>query len=478
MGGDSRQRTALGVSLTLVLLVTGVIARSALGAADGNRLDLAASANASGGEANPADTGGVLHLTLADAVTQGLEHNLAGLLAATDVRSAEGQWWLARRGLLPSVNLTAGFDRLKINLEAYGFPVTPGESPLIGPFNVVDERVAVSQPLFDLSAVETARAGREVVRAAQASQGDMREVVVVAVAALYLRAAAADSRIQVARAQLATARVLEQRARDMKDSGMVPGIDVLRAGVQLATQEQRLVAAENEGLKAKLELARAVGIPLERELVLDDEGVRQPPPEVTLDEALARARAERRDLAVARARLAAAEASRRAAGAAHLPTLLLSADWGKIGNDLPSAKTTYSAAAGLRLPLLAAGEIHGRRLMAAAEEARMRALLADAEVGVEQDVRESSADLESARRKLNVAEGARELARQQLTQADDRFAAGVTNNLEVVQAQEALASASDAAISARFEVDMAVVSLARAMGAAEHNAVRYLGGRP
>src|SRR6185503_15552908 len=138
---------------------------------------------------------------------------------------------------------------------------------------------------------------------------------------LYLQALASAARAESARAQLETAQVLQNQALDMKQSGIVAGIDVIRAQVRLSTERQRTTFAENEFQKAKLQLGRVVGLAIGQEFNLSAEIPELPMPDFTLEEALERAYKSRPDYLAALERVKAAEANREAVVKNALPSV-------------------------------------------------------------------------------------------------------------------------------------------------------------
>jgi outer membrane protein TolC len=441
------------------------------------RLNLSAAQNPFlGGVVAGQPTAGVLPLTLADAIARGLKQNLGLVLGEQNVQSAAGNRWMALSGLLPTVAGRVTPERQILNLAAFGFPVPAGGNPLVGPFNVIDARVAVSQTVFDWSAIQSARAGSEGVTAAKFTYQDARDTVVATVATLYLQAVTGASQIEAATAQVATSQALYDRAVDMKTSGVVPAIEVLRAQVQLQAQQQRLIFLQNEFAKQKLTLARAIGLPLAQQFDLADKIPYAAVQPVSLDEALARAYKSRADFQAAQAQVRAAEDARSAAIGLALPSVHVSADTGYIGQTLSSAKGTYTVAANVRVPILQGGAVRGRVLQATAALEQQRAQLEDLHTRVDFEVRSAFLDLKAAEDRVKVAQGSLDLARQQLAQAQDRFAAGVASNIEVVQAQEALATASDNYLSSLYAHNVAKISLARALGVAESDAGHIVGG--
>jgi outer membrane protein TolC len=414
-----------------------------------------------------------LPLSVKDAVGRALRHNLGLLLQEEAVNAAHGARWKALADLLPNVSGNAFELRQVINLDAYGFP---GEPKIIGPFNVFDARVTLSQPVVDMRALHDARAASANERAETLGVRTARDLVSLVAVDLYLEAVAAASRIEAAHAQQQTAEALFRQASDLKSSGLVAGIDVLRAQVQIQNQRQRLIRAENEFEKAKLLLARAIGLPVGQPLLLTDTIPYAPLADLTLEAALKIAFESRADYLAAREHLAAAELSRRAAGGELLPSLRVDADYGTVGSSLSTSHPTYRVAATVHVPIFDAGRATGRRLQADAELKRRQAEVDDFKGRVEYDVRTALLDLRAAGQQLEAAGANRALAAQELEQARDRFAAGVAGNIEVTQAQESVASASESYIAALFAHNLAKASLARAIGTAERSITAYLGG--
>jgi outer membrane protein TolC len=404
-----------------------------------------------------------LSLSLEEAVARGLRENVNALVQEAEVTSARGDRWVALRDLLPTASARVGITRQKINLAAFGFSL-PGVPSIVGPFNLHDSRLYVSQPLVDLHALYASQSGSASLRAAELTMRDTRALVGLAVRNLYLEAVAAESRFKAARAQSDTARALFAQASDLKNAGVVAGIDVVRAQVQERTQEQRVIVAENEFEKLKLQLARAIGLRLGQAFTLADAMPYAPLQTLVLDDALKQAYGSRDDYRAAEARLQAAEASKRAALANDLPSLHLSADYGSIGRNSTDTHSTYSVMAQLQVPLFDAANVRGHMLEADGLVGRRRAELNDFRASVEYEVRAAYLDLRAADEQLQAARDAMNLAGQELDQTRDRFAAGVAGNIEVVQAQEAVATATENYISSLYAHNLAKASLAHAIG--------------
>jgi outer membrane protein TolC len=361
-----------------------------------------------------------------------------------------------------------------VNFEAFGFtfPSVPGfDFPsLIGPFDVVDGRILITQPLIDVAAWNDVRRSGHVLDAVELDSRNAREVVVLVVVEAYLRAVAGVSRVEVANTQVETAEALLRLATDQRNAGVVAGIDVLRAQVQLESQRQRLIAAETALGKDKIALARIVGLPAGQDVTLVDRASETLPPPPTVDDAIAAALASRPDYQALLERVKAAQADHRSARAMALPSLHLSADVGDIGPTPADAQRTYTVGGLLRVPLFDAGRTHSRVLDTEATLLQREAEAADYEQRVEADVRTALLDLEATVRQLAVARSLVDLADRELAQARIRFSAGVTNNLEVIDAQQAVATASDSLILSLHAYNLARVALGRASGAAEATA--------
>jgi outer membrane protein TolC len=429
-----------------------------------------------GGVPQGAPTERELVLTLNDAIARGLASNLAAIVAETALDAAEGSLTTARADLLPQLHGSVLGSRQKINLAAYGL-ATPGMETMVGPFNVFDARASIRQTIVDLKALNKARAASRSVEVARQDGRSARDLVVLVCGQLYLQAVAGQSRIAVARAQLETADSLLTLARDRKAAGLVAGIDVLRADVQAQAQRQRLIVAEAEEAKAKLALARAIGLPLGQRFTLADGMPFAPALPLTTQEATERAWQERPDLKAEVARVEAAQAARRAAFAENLPSLGISADAGAIGNDVSGARFTYSMAAALQVPLFEGGRSAGHTREAEARLRVERARLADLRARISYEIESVFLDLEAAAARVGVAESAVGLATQQLAQARDRFQSGVAGTLELVQAQEALATAEENRIASLYAHNVARFTLARALGGAETSYMTLLKGQ-
>jgi outer membrane protein TolC len=247
--------------------------------------------------------------------------------------------------------------------------------------------------------------------------------------------------------------------------------------VQFQTRRQQLIAATNDFAKQKLTLARVIGLVPGQEFELADKTPYEPFPMPELENSLQRAYSLRSDYKAAQERLFAAQLEHSAAIAGYFPTIGVAADYGEIGKTPGSLLPTFHLAGTLNIPIFQGGRVHSDVLKADASMRQAQAQLADLRGQIDQDVRTALLDLQSSAEQVEVAQSSANLADEALTQSRDRFFAGVTDNLEVVQAQEATANAHEQLISSLYLHNLAKVSFARAIGRAEEGVLEYLKGK-
>lgn len=422
---------------------------------------------------------GVLPLSLQDAVDRGLKQNLGELLASADIKSARGQRWQQLSALLPHVSATPYVDVSQVNLQEFGFSFsTPGFHipTIVGPFSYFDARANLTQNLFDLNAIENARASTQRLQSSEHTYRDARDLVVLAVGYNYLLCIADEARIQTADAQVKTAQALYQQAADQVQAGTSPAIDALRNQVELQTRQQQLIQAKNDFAIQKLTLARAIGLAPGQEFDLTDKSPYQPFEGITVEEALKRAYEARSDYRAAMEDVRAAEYAHKAAVAERYPSLALDADYGVAGQHPDKSHGVTDVRATLSIPIFTGGAIHGDILQTQAQLEQSRERLENVRGLIDADVRTALFNLQSSADQVAVAKSNIDLAQQTLTQSRDRFSAGVTDTVEVVQAQEQVASANEQYISSLYNFNYAKIALARAMGAAEIGVKQYFKG--
>ncbi|HUO17360.1 MAG TPA: TolC family protein [Verrucomicrobiae bacterium] len=427
----------------------------------------------------------LLQIDFKEAIERGLRNNLGLLLATDTTETSRGERWKELSDLLPNLNahiienaqtesLTAlGFNKLA---PFFGAPSGSTFPRVIPAFNYFDARVSLGQSLFNYKSLEQERAASENIKAANLSYKDAREIVVLAVGNVYLEAIAAAARVDTAEAQVTNAQALYDKASDQQNAGLTPTIDTLRARVELQTRQQQLIAARNDLAKQRLVVARVIGLPPGQEFVLTEKAPYQALTLQAVDVYLQRAYASRADYQAALAQVNAAEIARRAAAAGRYPTLELDANYGDIGINPAQSNGTWQVTGGLNIPIFAGNRVHSDVLEADSRLRQARQQLADLRGRIDYEVRSALLDLQSAAQQVEVARSSVDLAEQTLAQSRDRFAAGVTDNLEVVQAQESLAGAHESYIDSLYAHNLAKVELARAIGDAEEGVRRFLRG--
>jgi len=414
-------------------------------------------------------------LTIIDAIHRGLKANMAVITGNYDLKTAEVARLRDQAELIPKINGYVSATQQQINLAAFGFTGISGISPVIGPFGLMDARATFSQSLFDSERTHNLREARENEKAVSLGNNNTRELVVLTVLDLYFQAVSGTSRVRAVEAQVVSARALNSRAADLKNAGVVPGIDVLRAQVELQSAEQRLIQARNELSREKLSLARAIGLPLGQEFNLVDSLPVGAIPTETLPDLLSRAYSSRSDAKAADSRLRAAEEAVKSAKAVNLPTARLDANYGAIGQNPWSNHGTFAVTGIVEFPIFnskSKNDTSEKEALLKQRQAEVDSLHGR----IELDVRSALLEVQSAEEQYKVAQSSLALVRQQLDQAQDRFAAGVANNLEVVQAQEALALADENVIRGLYAFNASRALLARAMGVAEQSAEEVFGG--
>ena len=418
-------------------------------------------------------------LSLREAVDRALEFNLGAVGLTEAVRQARGQSKIARSALLPNFNASLSETVQQTNLQALGvrfdLPI-PGFAPpsIVGPFNFFDLRASLSQTVLDLTARNNYLATKQIARANELSVDDARDLIVLAVGGTYLQVIAAKSRIDAARSQLATAEALYKQTSEQRAAGVVAQIDLNRSQIQLLTQQQRLFSLENDYSKLKVTLARLAGLPPNEQYEISDSIPFAEAPTLSFEDALKQAFEQRSDLKAAQAQVEAAERAQAAARAERLPSLAVRADYGVIGTNPSQAHGTFSVVGTVRVPIWQGGRTKGQTEVAGAALAQRQAELEDLKSRVESEVRNAYFDLRAAASQVDVARKNIQVATQNLDLTRQKFEAGVSDNVEVVQSQEALSTANTDYINSVFAHNLAKLSLARAIGRASEALPQFL----
>lgn len=423
--------------------------------------------------------GSPYRLTLEDAIHRGLQANLGVLVAETRTQEAAAAAERKQSLLLPRVQIQTPVAVQSRSLAAEGISIN---TPLlhlpqvVGPFSTYEARAYADQPLVDMQLLHGLRSAKQSTAASMDDYQDVRDQVIRNVAAVYLSAQAQFAEVVAARSQVDTAQALAKLAVEQRDAGVATGIDVLRAQVQLANERQALVRARNLASSALLVLARNIGMSPGTAIELADPLTFHPAQSMDVESVLPRALAVRPDYqSLLRQRDALTE-QQRAARARFLPTLNASGNYGGIGRTLGSINATGAAQLSLSFSVFDRDR-NGEELEIAAQIRRVERQLNDARLGVEQELRQALLDLDSAAEEVSVAAAGLDLAQKELDLAQLRFREGVTNNIEVVTAQDALSRAQQNSIVALTHHADARISLVRALGNTEASYAEYLGSR-
>ena len=418
----------------------------------------------------------VVSLTFQDAIDLGLKNNLGVLLQSYNTIAARGEKWKELSALLPNVSAGISENVAQQNLAAEGLRF-PGFPTIVGPYGFFDARVYLSQSILNLKALNRTRGATESERAAQFSYKDARDLVVLATGNAYLQALSGAARVETAEAQLKNAQALYDKAVDQQNAGLSPAIDTLRARVEMQNRQQQLIVSRNDYAKQKLALVRAIGLPVGQEIALTSKAPYDSFTTLGIEQSVQRAYASRSDYLAAVQQVRSAEHYRKGATAEYFPSIDLTADYGDLGVNPGNSHGTFAVAGRLNIPIFQGGKVHADVLQAEATLRQNRAQLDNLRGQIEYEVRTALLDLQAADEQVQVARSSVELAEQTLTQAHDRFSAGVTDNLEVVQAQETVAGAHESYISSLYSHNLAKIELVRAMGYAEEGVRQYLKGK-
>ena len=426
-------------------------------------------------------TGGTIELSLAGAIERGLRYNL-GLVESNHASAdARGERLRALSLLLPQISAGARQAYEDISFKEIGIKLPPilGFSlpPTSGGFGYQDARVSLTHNLYSRQLSEQYKSEKSAEQSSIWNIKDARDVVVLAVGTAYLQVIASAARVEAVKAQLASARELDRQTADRVSSEVSPEIDSLRAQVERQSAEQRLTNAENQLEKDKLTLGRITGLPVEQQFVLTDRLDYHPRVTESVELATAEALSSRSDLRSAEASVRAAEFTLRAQKAERLPVISVSADYGAGGTNLGNMSQVYSVSGNVSVPIYTGGRIRAGIEQARADLERKQAEYADLKGRIAYDVKVAWLDVAASDSSAKLAARNKVLAEQALAQSRDRYANGVTNYLEVVQGQEAVAAANDNYVESLYSLNLATISLARAIGGAESRVYQLLGAK-
>jgi outer membrane protein TolC len=421
-----------------------------------------------------------LSLTLGQAMDMGLKANLGLLTSQQSDEEIRAQRIRAFAGLLPKITGQVSMTEQQLNLQALGFniQIPPGAGfsipKIVAPYSYQAALANVNIPLFDFSAISSFRASRESQKAAMLSVQNARDLVVLAVGNGFLQIIADNARITAAQAEIDADQAVFTNASRRHDAGTAIGIDVLRSQVELKQRQQQLVSVTNQFEKDKLALGRVIGLPPGQTFDVADPSVSVPLEAMSLKDALDQAYSNRSDYQAAKARVLAAQFTLRGSKAERYPTLTASGYYGDEGiRVINDSHGVFNATGSVNFNIFDGGRIKADIIRDNAELRNRRNEMENLRGQIDYDVRSALLDLKSAQAQVDVAQSNMQLANQSLQESRDRFTAGVTNTVEVVQAQQAVADANENLISAKYQFNVAKVELARSLGLAEKGIRAY-----
>jgi outer membrane protein TolC len=427
-----------------------------------------------GGVTKGTATTGVLPLTLDDAVQRGLQNNLGLLLSNTQSAQTRGQRLQNLQALLPSIDGNIKESLAQVDLAAEGLKI-PGFPVVIGPYGYTDLRANLTWTPLNLNALKTYMASRHYFTGSQLSAEDARQMVILTVGNAYLRVLADQAQIEATEAQLNTSKVSLDQAISNHSAGTAPKLDELRAQVDNQSLQQQLITAKNAVEKDKLALAHIIGLPLGQKITLADAVPYAAFDQPDVQQAIKQALANRKDRQAMAENTQAAVDQRKAATYDRLPTIKTDADYGDIGINVRHSHGTGNATGTLTIPIFKEAQFRGEAQLAQSQLDDQRDHQSDMDAQIEADVRDALLDIASSQQQVEVAHSNVELSNEVLLEAQERYKAGVSDNLAVSDAQQTVAQANSQYVNSLYQHNVAKLNLARAMGVAQ-NYKQFLGG--
>lgn len=417
---------------------------------------------------------GVLSLSLKRAVQMAIspQGNAQIQISGEALKQAEARSGQALSALLPDISSSMSYRNQTMNLRASGLrfdiPTIPGDQfsfpSMVGPFDVMDARISGSQSVFDISSIRKLQSAHAGTSAARSEMESMEERVAAQVAKSYLLAIRADADVETARANITLSEAVLNQAENQKGAGTGTGIEITRARVQLANDQQRLLVAENARRSAHLQLLRVLNQPLSTELDLTDKLGYAPVDAVTLENAKAMAIAQRPDLKAQQERENSTRLSASATKLERMPSVSFFGDYGTIGSGFEDSLPTRTFGLTVRVPIFDGGRRDYRRIEAASQYRTEKVRTKELKEQIELDVRLALDALHSAEEQVKVARDGLQLSENELAQARRRYDAGVSFSLEVTDAQTRLERARDNQTEALFNYNLARIDLEQATG--------------
>lgn len=426
---------------------------------------------------------GALPLSLDDAIARGEKYNLQMLLVIQNERMVRGQVLTVENSLLPSLTAKGNIAAQQIDLAALGFRpselfkfgISPATFPTIVKVNTAEAQMSLNQQLFNLPAYYLYRSAQKAADAAHFSTLNGLGSVTLSVGTQYLLALADAAQIENAQALEKADEVAYEQAKDSHDAGVGTNLDMLRARVQLQTQQQAVISDENAFAKDKIALNRLIGLPADQEITLTDTAPYAEFAELPLADAMKLAFQRRKDLLSLESQLDVATRAQKAVKTERLPTIAFDGDYGVLGVIGGLYHGVFSATGKVSVPVFEEGQLRGEGEVSAAQVIALRQQIDSLRVSIEWQIRAAMLDVQSSHELVSVARSNVDLATQEVQDASDRFRAGVDDNLPVVQAQAELAAAQSRLVQTLYQYNQSKLALARNTGVVETQYKVYLG---
>jgi outer membrane protein TolC/ABC-type transporter Mla MlaB component len=408
-----------------------------------------------------------LKLTLDKAVSLALRQNTTAQIAVLQAAESVQDKNIARAGLLPQADLQTWDAVRRSNIEAQLGLQIPGFPQHIGPINVFNAGPNFGMPVFDLALWNRYRSARELANAGRANSLSTREQVILLVVSQYIGTLRAMATVGASQSRVNLAQALYDQAADLQKEGVGTGIDTLRANVELQNETQALLVAQTDRDSSLYALNRILNLDPHQEIALADSlsffDTPQPDVNASIDEALG----TRQEWKAIESQEKAAEHDKRASQDLRLPNLRVDGNWAYQGTRLNNGIPIYNYQATLDVPIFTGGRTRAEIVRSDLQLRVIHEQKSDLRNQISLDVKNALLNLKSARSQVEVSTLGVQLANQEVYQARDRFKAGVANNIEVIQAQDALARANDNEIAALYRFNQARADLARSTGQME-----------
>src|SRR3989454_905739 len=410
-----------------------------------------------------------LKLTLDKAVGLALKQNPTAQIAVLQAAQAVQDKNIARAALLPTADLSVSDAVRRINRQeqlgqAIPFPGIPGH---VGPLNIFNAGPTFGTPVFDLTLWNRYRSAREQANASRATSLSTREQVILLVVSQYIETLRAMATVEASQSRVDLAQALYDQAADLQKEGVGTGIDTLRANVELQNEKQALLVAQTDRDSSLFALSRLLNLDPRQPIELGDSLSFFDTPQPEVETSLELALAERQEWKALESQIKAAGSQKKAAQFSRLASLRFDGDFADVGTSGDTTLPTYTYQASVNLPIFMGGRIHAEIVRADLEIRKLEQQQADLRNQIALDVKTALLNLSSARNEVHVANLGVVLSKEEVDQARDRFKAGVANNIEVIQAQDALSRANDNQIAALYRFNQARADLARSIGQME-----------